>query len=161
METKSIRRNGKNLLIGLLTVGLLASSATAVSLLYSLNVPAQLALDTPGLAAYQPDCTTPLTTLTFSPASPGSTASAELCLVPGGSASSEYLDSNSITNTLPSNDGSISYTITQKQGNNRLSPPIQLVPGNAGSTMFINFTLTSASTATSTPFTISISAYSG
>ena len=143
-------------IIAVLAVTTLVSTATAVSLIYTLNTPATLTINDPGLLLYAADCTTPIASLTFTGSS-----SVETCLIPGGTASSEYIDSNSITSTLPASAGTLTYTIVQKQGLNQLSPPIQLVPGNSGSTMFINFTLTTASGATSQPFTVSISVYSG
>ena len=144
------------LMTAALTALLVGSSAYAISTLYTLNEPATLTINDPGLLLYAADCTTPIASLTFTGSS-----SVETCLIPGGTASSEYIDSNSITSTLPASAGTLTYTIVQKQGLNQLSPPIQLVPGNSGSTMFINFTLTTASGATSQPFTVSISVYSG
>ncbi len=154
----SVRKSASKIAIALLSVGLLASTATAVSLIFTLNTPATLTVNDPGLALFASDCTTPLTTLAFPSVTPGGSTSVEACLVPGGS-TSEYIDSNSLTTTLPSTIGTLSWTIIQKQGNNQLSPPIQLQPGNPGSVMLLNFTLTTTASATSQPFTVTISVY--
>lgn len=148
-------------IVAILAISLVAVTSVSAALLYTLSIPSTITIQSDGLNLYASDCTTPISSMTFGPVSAGSTTFLVTCLKPSGS-SAIWLTSNSLTSTLPSTVGALNWKIVQKQGGYVLTPPIQLVPGDPGSTMYLNFTIGTLSSAPSgsTSFTVTLSGFS-